>query len=114
MEMVYHYLYHKMKSYPFHVFLMYLRANEGDVVVHEWLSQSQVSPRLFGGKKFIRGDNSVSLKEDLLYELGDVLWYLSNLAFECGYTLQEVAEVNLNKLGARMLSDTIKGDDDRR
>ena len=65
-------------------------------------------------KKFIRGDNSISLKEDLLYELGDVLWYLSNLAFECGYTLQEVAEVNLNKLGARMLSDTIKGDGDRR
>ena len=65
-------------------------------------------------KKFIRGDNSISLKEDLLHELGDVLWYLSNLAFECGYTLQEVAEVNLNKLGARMLSDTIKGNGDRR
>ena len=64
-------------------------------------------------KKFIRGDTTF-VESDLLYELGDVLWYLSNLAFECGYTLQEVAEVNLNKLGARMLSDTIKGDGDRR
>ena len=64
-------------------------------------------------KKFIRGDTTF-VESDLLYELGDVLWYLSNLAFECGYTLQEVAEVNLNKLEARMLSDTIKGDGDRR
>ena len=64
-------------------------------------------------KKFIRGDTTF-VESDLLYELGDVLWYLSNLAFECGYTLQEVAEVNLNKLEARMLNDTIKGDGDRR
>ena len=65
-------------------------------------------------KKFIRGDNSISLKEDLLYELGDVLWYLSNLAFELNYTLEDVAKVNLDKLGVRMKNDKIKGSGDNR
>ena len=65
-------------------------------------------------KKWIRGDNGISLKEDLLYELGDVLWYLSNLAFELNYTLEDVAKVNLDKLGVRMKNDTIKGSGDNR
>ena len=53
-------------------------------------------------------------KEDLLYELGDVLWYLSNLAFELNYTLEDVAKVNLDKLGVRMKNDKIKGSGDNR
>ena len=68
-------------------------------------------------KKFIRGDEVVSgssLKEDLLLELGDVLWYLSNLAFECGYTLQAVAEANIEKLDNRKKNNTIKGSGDER
>lgn len=65
-------------------------------------------------KKWIRGDNGISLKEDLLYELGDVLWYLSNLAFELNYTLEDVAKVNLDKLGVRMKNDKIKGSGDNR
>jgi len=66
-------------------------------------------------KKWIRGDdNGSSLKENLLYELGDVLWYLSNLAFELNYTLEEVARVNLDKLLARKMSGKIKGDGDNR
>jgi|TARA_R100000479_G_C6287998_1_gene165452 NTP pyrophosphatase (non-canonical NTP hydrolase) len=66
-------------------------------------------------KKWIRGDdNGSSLKENLLYELGDVLWYLSNLAFELDFTLEEVARVNLDKLWARKISNKIKGNGDDR
>ena len=65
-------------------------------------------------KKFIRGDEGLSLKEDLLHELGDVLWYLANLAFECGYTLEKVAQSNLDKLEKRKKNNTIKGDGDNR
>ena len=70
-------------------------------------------------KKWIRGDNGtdgvpIILSEDLLFELGDVLWYLSNLAFECGFTLHEVARANLDKLEARRLSGKIKGSGDKR
>lgn len=34
-------------------------------------------------------------------ELGDVLWYLSHLAGLRGYTLEELADINYNKLSER-------------
>ena len=47
-------------------------------------------------KKGIR-DNNLDEKE-LAKELGDVLWYLSNLAELYGYTLEDIANINKNKL----------------
>ena len=40
-------------------------------------------------------------KDEIVKELGDVLWYLSSLASMCNVTLDEVAGHNLNKLGNR-------------
>jgi len=40
-------------------------------------------------------------KTDLMLELGDVLWYLSNLANLHGLSLEDVAQANLVKLEAR-------------
>jgi NTP pyrophosphatase (non-canonical NTP hydrolase) len=34
-------------------------------------------------------------------ELGDVLWYISALATSFGYSLEEIAEMNIEKLKAR-------------
>lgn len=34
-------------------------------------------------------------------ELGDILWYLANTADVLGYTLQEIAEINIDKLRKR-------------
>lgn len=39
--------------------------------------------------------------EGLPYELGDVLWYLDRLAALEGYTLEQIAEMNVAKLKAR-------------
>ena len=39
--------------------------------------------------------------EKIKKELGDVLWYVSELARACGYTLSQVAEANIAKLKAR-------------
>lgn len=47
-------------------------------------------------------------------ELGDVLWYLSQLATELGYELDEVADANLKKLAARKAAGTIQGSGDNR
>lgn len=49
-------------------------------------------------------------KMQCFVELGDVLWYVAAIAHELGYTLDEVAEANLIKLGARQAAGTIKGD----
>ncbi len=40
-------------------------------------------------------------KEDIAKELGDVLWYLSNIARLAGLSLDEVARMNIEKLKKR-------------
>lgn len=55
-------------------------------------------------KKFLRDDGqelTESRKDRFLGELGDVLWYLANLSKAIGFTLEEVAEYNVQKLQKR-------------
>ena len=42
-------------------------------------------------------------REDMLLELGDTLHYLARLAYDLGFTLEEVADVNVQKLTNRKL-----------
>jgi NTP pyrophosphatase (non-canonical NTP hydrolase) len=51
---------------------------------------------------------------DLKKELGDVLWYLTQICSELDLTLQEVAEANIGKLYSRLERGTIGGDGDNR
>jgi NTP pyrophosphatase (non-canonical NTP hydrolase) len=58
----------------------------------------------------ISTDDRAALKD----ELGDVLWYLTQICTELGVTLDEVASANVAKLAARSARGTIGGDGDRR
>lgn len=40
-------------------------------------------------------------REHLIYEIGDVLWYLAEMATGAGLTLEEIAEKNIQKLRKR-------------
>ncbi|WP_082186458.1 nucleoside triphosphate pyrophosphohydrolase family protein [Bacillus mycoides] len=40
-------------------------------------------------------------RKELIKELGDIMYYISVGAHELGYTLQEIAEININKLAKR-------------
>ena len=53
-------------------------------------------------------------KESIKLELGDVLWYVSQLSSELGFDLEEVANANLEKLSSRSLRGCISGDGDSR
>ena len=68
-------------------------------------------------KKVIRDDNS-NLTEDkrfeLASELGDVLWYVSQLALELNITLNVVAHENIAKLADRKARGAIGGSGDSR
>ena len=53
-------------------------------------------------KKWLRdGDSYKLFPERVKEELGDLLWYLSNVATKHGLTLEEVADFNLAKTGRR-------------
>lgn len=53
-------------------------------------------------------------REALKGELGDVLWYLTQICTELGLTLGEVAEANLEKLASRQARGTLSGEGDGR
>lgn len=44
-------------------------------------------------------------KYKLILELGDVLWYLTKIADKIGFTLEEVARFNIEKLADRYQAD---------
>ncbi len=62
------------------------------------------------------GDNAVSDEEiELLKaEAGDCLWQLSGLCKVMGWSLEEVAEQNLEKLASRKKRNVIDGNGDKR
>jgi len=68
-------------------------------------------------KKILRDKNGEFSQDDkfkIAMELGDVLWYLSDIAFELGFTLENVAILNIQKLSSRKDRDKIHGEGDFR
>lgn len=53
-------------------------------------------------------------KHELSKELGDVLWYLAQLATELDIGLDEIAEKNIEKLSSRMERGKLHGSGDNR
>lgn len=64
-------------------------------------------------KKVIRDGREFS-KEDAQSELGDILWYLANLASDFGLALDEVAYENIAKLQDRKNRGVLGGSGDNR
>ena len=68
-------------------------------------------------KKVIRDKNGIfdeESKKGIKKELGDVLWYLSNLCNEFDFKLEDVALQNLEKLKLRAAKGNISGSGDDR
>jgi NTP pyrophosphatase (non-canonical NTP hydrolase) len=60
------------------------------------------------------GEVNEETKSALKAELGDVLWYLTQVSTELGLSLDEVAEYNIQKLYSRLERGKIRGDGDNR
>ncbi len=68
-------------------------------------------------KKVYRDDNGVLTDERRLQiakELGGALWYLAVTAKQAGFSLDDIAFMNLMELRSRRERGTIKGDGDDR
>jgi NTP pyrophosphatase (non-canonical NTP hydrolase) len=64
-------------------------------------------------KKWLRGERPLD-QEDLIKEVGDVLWYCAALADDLGYTLDVVASTNVEKLLSRKDRGVLQGTGDNR
>ena len=68
-------------------------------------------------KKILRDKNGnfdIESKLAIKKELGDVLWYLSNLCDELQFSLDDVATTNIEKLNLRLINGKISGSGDDR
>jgi NTP pyrophosphatase (non-canonical NTP hydrolase) len=68
-------------------------------------------------KKIIRdGDGTLTDpdREKIALELSDVCWYVAVLAYELDYTLEEIMQMNLDKLASRAERGVISGSGDNR
>ena len=68
-------------------------------------------------KKIIRdagGDISEETKKEISKEIGDILWYIMALCEEFGFSMDEIAQQNINKLYSRMERGVLGGSGDNR
>ena len=65
-------------------------------------------------KKGIRDNNGLFNIRDIGLELGDVLWYVANIANDLGLTLEEIAIMNEDKIIKRKQNNTLRGNGDYR
>jgi NTP pyrophosphatase (non-canonical NTP hydrolase) len=68
-------------------------------------------------KKVLR-DNEGNFDEwrklQIASEIGDVLWYIAALADDLGFTMEDIANLNIGKLKQRRQNNTIHGEGDNR
>ena len=69
--------------------------------------------------KYLRDSNIgvndyIKLRNDLIKELGDVLWFVAVLSDKLDHSLEEVAQANIDKLYSRQQRGVLKGTGDER
>lgn len=71
-----------------------------------WIGETQLSE--------FRDGEKPGYRDELLRELGDVLWYIAVLGHVSGFTLEEIMETNINKLRKRATEGSLSGSGDYR
>ena len=62
----------------------------------------------------LEGEISEEYKTSISQEIGDVLWYLANIACELEVNLEDIAQANIEKLYSRKERGVLKGSGDDR
>ena len=60
------------------------------------------------------GKLDAATKQDLIHELGDILWYMAKMSRELNVKLDDVARINIKKLFSRKERGVITGNGDHR
>lgn len=68
-------------------------------------------------KKCLRDKNGIfnnNIKQNILKELADVLWYIWATADDMGFTLEDVMKTGIKKVKSRQETNTVHGSGDNR
>ena len=120
----------KPENYPYPLSLNEYQADAAATMIYKWKviypalglasEAGEVCDKI---KKMIRDqdirfDGSEQLTDkqraDIIFELGDVLWYVAALSRDLGVSLNELAHMNLEKLKLRQERNKISGSGDNR
>jgi NTP pyrophosphatase (non-canonical NTP hydrolase) len=96
-------------------FSQYPQVKFGDVNVYPFLGLTGEAGEVAEkAKKAIRDNKGELNKQDMAKELGDVLWYISEICNTLGLRLDAVASLNISKLSDREKRNKINGVGDDR
>lgn len=68
-------------------------------------------------KKILRDKDGIATdddKKEIAKELGDVLWYINSVGIYLGFSLEDIAQANLDKVLSRKARGVIQGSGDNR
>lgn len=92
--------------------------NIGNNFIYPTLGLAGESGEVAEKIKKVWRDNNCQINEvekrEVTKELGDVMWYLSQLATELNLSLENIALFNLQKINLRKQNNKIKGTGDNR
>ena len=95
---------HKTAVYP-----------EGNGIIYNTLGlTSEVGEVASLVSKWVRGDKDHIELPIISKEIGDVLWFVSELSYVLGLRLEDIAQENIKKLKDRQERNVLKGDGDER
>jgi len=97
----------KTAIYPEHLKVLYpVIGLSGEV--------GEVSEKIKKVYRDLRGHFSTDQKKDIIKEIGDVLWYLALICHDLNITLEEAANMNIEKLQSRQERNVLQGSGDDR
>lgn len=91
-----------------------------DLVKHNFrfCALAEETGELMGKVKRVGRDHEGTWTEELrdaaAFELGDIMWNVAMCARDLGFTLQQIAEMNITKLASRQARNMIHGSGDHR
>ncbi len=107
-----------LNEYQRQAFTTAMYPNKGSNIIYPTLGlcgeTGEVAEKI---KKVLRDKGGVideETKKAIVFELGDICWYIAALCSELGVEMEYVARTNIDKLAARRAKGTIQGSGDNR
>ena len=91
-----------------------LMAEAGEVADKIAKAVRRVGIKINNNEIILVREDSLKFTDNIVDELGDVLWFVAMMARRLGFSLEEVMRRNLDKLTDRQARGVIVGDGDKR